>query len=669
MKLFENCRIGELMLKNRIVMDAINIQLGVPGEEAALGQRAIDFYVARAKGGVGLIKTTFMIHSWKWEPSIGGPTISNKRAGTWLNEIAEAVHDYDCKLCVQLTIGLGRIPTPDLSRPHGGLVAPSALPSFRDPEGNPPRIGLGRYPPSGERAVIVRELKTAEVEEMVRDYEFSARIIALAGVDAIEIHAHQGYLLDEFMTALWNKRTDKYGGDLEGRMRLPIELVKAIRRAAGPNYPILFKYPLAHYLDGAREVEEGIEIARKLENAGVNALTINAGCYETYNLAQPPTTAPKGGTLPLAELTKKAVGIPILSSGKLGYPELAEKALQEGKLDFVALARPLLADPEWPNKVKEGRVEDIRPCLGCHEGCIARVRKNHYCSCAVNPATGVERELAIIPTDRKKSVLVLGGGPAGMEAARVLALKRHKVTLWEKEDSLGGQLIAASVPDFKEDYKLFLIYLRTQIKKLGIPVELRKKATLEAIKEYDPDVVFVATGATHIIPEIGGIRKGIEEKKVFTAVDILLDKATVGETVVVLGGGLIGCETALYLAKQGKKLTIVKGRAIETLSDDMPWGNALELVKLLDDNKVKILDKTDVLKIKETGLETASKKGEESFLLADTIVLARGMKPTNGDFVEILRDKVSEVYAIGDCVKPRKLLNAIWEGYRKARVI
>jgi 2-enoate reductase len=669
MKLFEKGRIGTLDLKNRIVMDAINIQLGSPSDEAALGQRAVDLYAARARGGVGLIKTTFMRTNRKLELSIGGPTVHSTRSGQWLNEIAQAVHDYGAKLCAQLTIGVGRIPVPNPNLPHGGLVAPSPLPSFRSPEGDLPRIGPGRYPAHGEKHVITRELTIEEIEEIVRDYEFSARIIALAGVDAIEVHAHQGYLIDEFMTALWNKRTDHYGGDLEGRMRLPLELLAAIRRAAGPDYAILYKYPLTHNLEGGREIEEGLEIARMLEAAGVNALTVTAGCYETYNLAQPPTTQPRGNAVHLAEATKKAVNIPVIAVGKLGYPELAEQVLQEGKADFVSLARYLLADPEWPNKVKEGRVEDIRPCIGCHEGCIARVRKNHYCSCAVNPATGIERELAITPAERKKSVLVLGGGPAGMEAARVATLRGHKVTLWEKANALGGQLIPASVPDFKEDYRILLSYLRTQIKKLGITVELEKEVTLDAIKQYDPDVVFVATGASHIFPEIEGIKDGIEKGKVLSAVDVLLGKGSVGEKVLVMGGGLIGCETALYLAKRGKGVTVVKGRPIETLSIDMPWGNALDLVKLLDDYAVKVFDETNVLRITQTGADIADRKSEERSLVADTIVIARGMKPTNGEFLEAVQENLSEVHVIGDCVKPRRVMNAIWEGYRRARVI
>jgi 2-enoate reductase len=667
MKLFEKGQIGNMILKNRIVMDAINIQQGLPCLEAPLGQRAFDFYAARAKGGVGLIKTTFMLPTPDLEVTIGGPSINNKRAGQWLNELAQTVHDYGAKLCVQLSIGLGRIIAPDRSLPHGGLVGPSPLPSFRDPYGNPPKIAPGKYPIEGEEHVTTRELTTKEVEQLVKDFEFSARIVALAEVDCIEIHGHQGYLLDEFMTSLWNKRTDKYGGDLNGRLRLAIELVEAIRAAAGADYPILFKYPLTHFLDGGRTIEEGIEIAKRLEAAGANALTINAGCYETYNLAQPPTTSPRGGTLHLAELARKAVKIPIISSSKLGYPDLAERALQEEKLDFVALARYLLADPEWANKVKEGRTEDIIPCVGCHEGCINRVRRFHYCSCAVNPATGAERELAINVAEKKKVVLVIGGGPGGMEAARVSALRGHEVVLWDKAKDLGGNLIPAAVPDFKGDYKLLIEYLKTQIRKLDVKVELNKEARPEIVRNLNPDVVFVATGAVPMIPEIEGMRQGIEKGKVVTAIEALLDTEKVGFSAVIIGGGLIGCETALCLARQGKKVTVVE--MLDTLAGDMAWGNALELVKFLDDEGVFLLTKSKAIRVAGYGIDYLDESSAEKKIHADTVVIATGLRSSGQELIEELEKMVPEVIPIGDCVKPRKVLSAMWEGYRRARVI
>lgn len=667
MRLFEKGQIGTMTVKNRIVMDAINIQLGLPGPEASLGQRAVDFYVARAKGGAGLIKTTFMLPTPDLEVSIGGPAINSRRSGKWLNEISQAVHDYGAKLCVQLSIGLGRILAPDPNLPHGGLVSPSPLPSLRDPDGNMPRVGIGRYPCIGEKCVMTRELTLQEIEKLVKDYEFSASIIALAGVDCIEIHAHQGYLLDEFMTSLWNKRTDKYGGDLDGRLRLAIELVDAIHRGAGPDYPILFKYPLTHYLEGGREIDEGIEIAKRLEAAGVNALTINAGCYETYNTAQPPTTAPRGGTLELAKLAKEAVNIPIISSGKLGYPDLAEQALADDKLDFVALARYLLADPEWPRKVKERRPEDIIPCIGCHEGCIARVRKNHYCSCAVNPTAGIERELAIKPATKKKSILIIGGGPAGMEAARVSTLRGHNVTLWEKTNVLGGNLIPAAAPDFKDDYQLLLEYLKVQMEKLDIDIELNHEATIQEIQSFGPDIVFIATGAVHDIPDIEGLREGINTGQVVTAVDALIDVRKVGASVVVVGGNCMGCETALFLANEGKKVTVIK-RA-ETVAEDLVWGNAVELVKLLDDAQVQIVTDSHLDRISETGIDVHGEQSGNRSIIADTVIYAGGMKPIGQEMVDMLETKGMEVVTIGDCVQPRKVMDAMWEGYRRARVV
>jgi len=513
------------------------------------------------------------------------------------------------------------------------------------------------------------ELTVEEIEQIIKDYEFSAKITQMADIDCIEIHGHAGYLLDEFLTPLWNKRTDKYGGDLDGRLTFTLELIEAVKRGAGPDFPILLKYGLTHHMEGGRGIEEGLEIAKKLEAAGVDGLTLNAGCWETHEWTIPPTTKPRGCTVDVCEMAKKAVNIPIIAVGKLGYPELAERVLQEGKADFISLARYFLADPEWANKVKEGRTEDIIPCLGCNVGCVGRVRKRRVISCAVNPRTGFESQVPIGPAEKRKSVLVIGGGPAGMEAARVSALRGHTVTLWEKEDKLGGQLIAASVPDFKDDYRLLIDYLSTQIRKVGVTVELEKEATPELIRGFKPDVVFIATGATHEIPHIEGIHEGMERGSVMTAVDTLLGNQAVGDSVVMIGGGLIGCETGLHLAQQGKKVTIIKGRAIATLPDDMPWGNALDLVKLLVENKVKILDNTQVLRITESGVDVANQQGEHVSLTADTLVIARGMKPTHGELAEILGDKVPEVYPIGDCVRPRVVLNAIWEGYRTARLI
>jgi len=642
-KLFEPGKIGKLSIKNRILMCPMGVG-GLEEPQGGLSQRGIDYYVARAKGGTGLIITGLTRVSREIEPPLEDKLIiDSKTSVTWLNELAEAVHDYGAKVAIQLTAGLGRVATLDLLK-IAGAVAPSALPTFEDP------------------TIMTRELSTEEVERLVHAFEFSAEILRLAGIDAVELHGHEGYLFDQFMTALWNKRTDKYGGDLEGRLRFPVEVIEAIKRGAGADFPVIFRFGLKHYIDGGREIEEGLEIARRLEAAGADALEVDAGCYETWYWAHPPTTLPPGCMVDMAQMAKRVVKVPVIAVGKLGYPELAERVLQEGKADFICLGRALLADPEWPNKVKKGRLEDIRPCIGCHEGCLKRVFDVKYLSCAVNPATGMEREFTIKPAEKKKTVLVVGGGASGMEAARVTALRGHKVTLWEKGDALGGNLIPASVPDFKQDYRKLINFLSTQIKKLGVTLELAKEATTELILEMKPDVVFIATGSTSIVPEIPGVGK----KMVVIAVDLLLGKQEAGKSVVVVGGGLIGCETALYLAQKGKKLTIIE--MLDGVMLDMYSANRMHLLKLLADADVNILTETKCLEIRDNGITIADKYGKRSTLEADTVVLAVGLKSNEG-LLEALKDKIPEVYAIGDCVEPRKVINAIWEGFRTARLV
>lgn len=645
MKLFERGKIGRLEIKNRICMAPMLTVLTEPLEEGRWSQRDVDFYTARARGGVGFIVTTFMRPNRKLEASIGEPMVNSQRCIRWLNDLAESCHDYGAKVCIQLTPGLGRIEPPNPALPHGGLVSCSPLPCFWDPN------------------IITRELTIGEIEQLVQDYELSCSIIASSGIDAIEIHAHQGYLMDEFATAIWNKRTDKYGGDLEGRLRFPLEIVAAARRGAGADFPLTYRYGLTHYFEGGRTIEEGFEIARRIEAAGVDALDIDCGAYETNNRAQPPTTQPPGCMVELAELTKQVVKIPVVTVGKLGFPDLAERVLQEGKADFVALGRPLLADPDWPNKVKEGRPEDIIPCIGCHEGCLRRTLTGRHISCAVNPACGREKDYIITPAEKKKRVLVIGGGPGGMEAARVATLRGHEVTLWEKGYSLGGNLIPAAIPDFKLEYKLFLDYLITQINKLGIKTRFNLEATPELVEKFNPDVVFIATGATPIIPDYPGMKEAIAKGKVVTSVDALLGEKEIGKRVVIIGGGLVGCETGLWAAQQGKSVTVI---ARHEAMREMWWVNALDVREKLDAAKAKLLTFTNVIEITDDGVVIADDQGRQSTLKADSILLAVRLEPDRALW-EALRDRLPEVYAIGDCVESRMVLDAMWEGYRTAR--
>jgi len=646
-KLFESGRIGKLQIKNRIIMAPMGVA-GLAEPDGGISSRIIDYYVARAKGGVGLITTGGLSAEYEVENDLDDIWSSTPRIdrNVYLSQwsvLADAIHDYDAKLSILLNPGAGRVthvPTAVQSQP----VAPSAQPLFWDP------------------TVMAREITVEEIEKLVVAFGKAAKRIKAAGIDAIELCAHGGYLFDQFMTPMWNKRKDKYGGDLEGRLRFSLEVIASIKAAAGEDFPVIYRYSIKHYTEGGREIEESQEIARRLEQAGVDAIDASSGCYEALHWMVPPVYQPRGCFVHMAEAIKKAVSIPVIAVGRLGYPELAEDVLKEGKADFIMLGRSLLADPEWPNKVGEGRLDDIRPCIGCDDGCLGRLFGGKHLSCTVNPATGIERRLALEPAKKQKSVLVIGGGPGGMEAARVAALRGHKVTLWEKSSQLGGNLIPAAVPDFKEDLRRLIDYLSTQIRKLGVDVKLGTTATPEMVQKMAPQVVIVATGATPIIPDIPGVDKSI----VATANEILLGKKEAGETVVIRGGGLVACELGVFLAGKGKKVTLVT--RMEKLAPDASTANRSQLMEMVIQSKVEVLTNTTVSEVTNDGVITSDRSEEKKRLKADTVVLALGFEPRD-ELHQALMGKVAELRAIGDCAAPRKIIDAMWEGFRFARLI
>ncbi len=646
--LFQPGKIGKLQIKNRIVMAPMGCG-GLIELDGRFSQRGIDYYAARAAGGTGLIITGIAWVDVTVEPHLIGPSfVTRPRADSMLfltrfEELANAVHPYGAKIAIQLTAGRGRI-APAGDQRAGWAVAPSAIPCFWSPH------------------LQTRALTIAQIKELVKDFGIAAGIVKSAGIDAIELHGHEGYLLDQFTTALWNKRRDRYGGSLAKRLTFPLEIIDSIRAQVGADYPIIYKFGASHHLAGGREIEESCEMARRLQQAGVDALEIDAGCYETSDWAHPPTYMPPGCLLDGIEAIKKAVDIPVIAVGKLGYPELAEAVLKEGKADFVALGRQLLADPEWSVKVREGRLADIRMCLGCHDGCLRRsVGENKYLSCAVNPATGMERELVITAAPKRKSVLVVGGGPAGMEAARVAALRGHHVTLWEKTDILGGNLNTASVPDFKSDYAAYRDYLLTQVGKLGINIELKKEATPQLVLKMKPDEVIIATGATPRIPDI----PGVHNRNVATAVDVLSRIKDVGDNIIVVGGGNVGSETAAWLAGKGKKVTILE--ILPDILSEMFYPNRTMLVRMLAEAGVRVMTSTKISRIVKAGVMIAA-DGDEQLLKADNVILAVGMKP-RAELSEGLTGKLPAIHTVGDCVVPRKIMNAIWESYNIARLI
>ncbi|WP_018963737.1 FAD-dependent oxidoreductase [Coprothermobacter platensis] len=663
-KLFEPIKIGNVEIKNKIAMAPMGI-IGLNTERCGFSKRAQDYYVERAKGGTGLIITgvaKIENEIEKFHPgSMLCPTVDPGHFIATAGEMVERVHAYDSKIFLQLGIGFGRVAAPQMlaSEP----VAPSAIPNYWDPR------------------ITCRELTTAEVERLVKMAAESAAIAKAAGFDGVEIHAvHEGYLLDQFTIGMFNKRNDKYGGDLMGRLRLPIEIVQAIKHVNGKNFPVVLRFSIKSYikdwnqggLDGeefvekGRDTQEGLTIAPILEKAGYDGFDADAGSYDAWYWAHPPIYQKHGLYLPLTEQLKQVVHVPVIVAGKMDIPEFAEKTLEEGKAaDMVSLGRGLLADPDWGNKVLEGRPQDIRPCIGCHDGCMGRAFLGKPLSCAVNPACGREEEYGFFKADEPKNIIVVGGGIAGMEVARVATLRGHKVTLFEKTDKLGGHLVEGSVDEFKKDNARLLEWYRTQMQELNVDIRLNTEVKAEDIKNMKADAVIVATGSIPAKPNI----PGIDKSNVATATEVLLKQKPVGQNVVVVGGGLVGCETAISLAMEGKNVTIVEMLpSLMGAGQPVPHMNKIMVLDMLRRYNVNTILNTSVLEIKDGSVELIDKNFKTSSLSTDTVVLSAGMKANSKLFKDIASE-VPNTYAIGDANSARNIMYAIWDAYEVARNI
>jgi 2,4-dienoyl-CoA reductase-like NADH-dependent reductase (Old Yellow Enzyme family)/thioredoxin reductase len=509
---------------------------------------------------------------------------------------------------------------------------------------------------------VAHAMTTAEVEKLVELYGLAAWRARWSGFDAIEIHGHSSYLLGQFMSPYVNKRTDKYGE----LWRLPVELLQSAKSQAGDDFTVIFRISGDEFVEGGRTVEGTIEICKHMEEAGVDAIDVSDGTYYTAegNVVFPYMTLPHGTFVPEAEKIKKALKVPIIVPGRLSNPYDAEKVLEEGKADFIGVGRGLIADPELPKKVAEGRLEDIRPCISCNE-CIGNcVKLGRSIGCTMNAQAGMERDYKILPAEKPKNVLIIGGGPGGMEAARVAAQRGHKVTLYEKADKLGGRLIEATVAEHKQDIRVALEWLVTQAKKSGANIVLNKEVTPEMVTKMKPDVVIVAVGGKQLIPEIPGIEKPIT----VMALDVLLDKVKVGDEVIVEGGGAVGCDVAAYLADQGKKVTIVARSDIAS-DVEMHGGSRGQLLITLEKKGITWLTYTKLEEVTDEGvIATDRNDGTKKTIKGDTVVLALGFEPIT-DLYEALKDKVPELYAVGDCVEPRKIWDAIHEGFFSAFTI
>ncbi len=648
-KLFEPGEIAGMKLKNRLVMAPMATTLARTNGEVS--QRMIEYYRARARGGVGMI----IIEVVMADTSIGGGLrilircldMEHSSYIGMFHELVEAIHDYGAKVAVQLSAGGG--PSVSLeSAPAGAQpVSCSPLPSEMTPH------------------LIPRELTTSEIEHLVEAQGEAAARIKKAGADAIEMHAHGSYLMAQFMSPLTNRRTDKYGGNLDGRLRFAMESIEAIKSRVGNDFPLLFRYAIDEYVEGGRGLEESQVVAKRLEQAGIHALDISAGTHFFLKASPwfiPPSRIPKGSWIHLSEGIKKVVDIPLILAGRLGDPYLAAKVLEEGKADFIAMGRPLLCDPDLPRKAAAGHPEDIRRCISCNEGCLAAgAGRLRYRRCALNPMAG--RELTYkepAKADKKKRVLVIGAGPGGMEAASVAALRGHDVILYEKSQQLGGGVRLAMVPPHKEHMVDIIRFYETQLKKLdNVTLKLGMEATANHVKKENADAVVIATGSEPIIPDIAGV----DRENVFTAPTVLGGEAKVGDNVVIIGFGMVGCETADFLSEQGKKVTLIGARGNSEVAGDLEFFSRLCLLESLSKKAVRIIGSRVVKEITDQGIVIFDSQGSEEVHTADTVVIAKGSKPID-KLVSQIANLVNEYYVIGDAKKPRKIIDAIWEGFR-----
>ncbi len=648
MKLLEPGHIGSMEIKNRIVMAAMGIRglCDQEGEEY-WGERVRAYYTARAKGGVGLITTEMVFVSKELEP-VAKELFSMASDGhqAAVGRLAKSLHQYDCKLSVQLTAGFGRVIPPAIVDYDIKTVSASE--------------NTNHYVPDYED-LITRALTTEEAEKLAKSFGYAAMRCREAGADCVELHGHEGYLMDQFSTALWNRRTDRYGGSREKRLTFSREAIEAIQREAGADFPIIYRYGITHYLDGAREEDEGLFMAKELEKMGVAALHVDAGCYETSWWPHPPSYQPPGCMVDLAEKVKSVSSLPVISVGRLQYPEVAEKVIDDGKADFIALGRGLLSDPDWVNKVQSDTTNEIIPCLGCHEGCLWQMIGGEPTSCTVNPLTGHETEWQLTPLKEKRSLLVVGGGPGGIEAARVGAERGFDVTLWEASDRLGGALWPASKPEFKRDISDYLEYLTGLTKRLPIKIVLNKHAGKEEILSFGADYVVIATGGEMEPPPLNG-------DNVLTAVQVLNGTIPKEKKIVIQGGGVIACETGIYLARMGKQVTLCAREDSDDLDMEgfYDHNNRLMLLQMVKDADITVLRGTIPQKL-ENDCVVADQNGSEIKIPFECLVFA-GRRFPKSELSESLKD-LNNIVSIGDCAETGRIMEAVWGAFNKVKEI
>jgi NAD(H)-dependent 7beta-hydroxy-3-oxo-delta4-cholenoic acid oxidoreductase len=647
--LFTSVKIGTMKIKNRIAMAPMATDFAEG--DGTVSRRILDYYEARARGGAGLIIVEVCTVD-------GMSPYIPRTLGLWddlfipgLKRLTDAVHAH------------GAAVIPQVAHPGPESLAPL----FNGATAVGPSSGIV----NNLTRMKCRELASDEIPAIIEQFGMAARRAREAGFDGLELHAAHSYmLLGSFLSSLRNRRTDGYGGDLSGRMRFPLEVIRAIKEKAGDDFPITMRISAEEQVPGGRSIRETEYIASIFVEAGVSGFHVSSGVYPDLSWRViPPTGTPYCLNVKSAAEIKKAVTVPIMVVGRIIDPGMAEDIVRRGNADMVVLGRSLLADPAWPAKAALGNIEDIAPCIGCGLGCVRNRETGGDMTCIINPAVGREREMEIKPAGRKKKVMIAGGGPAGLEAARVAAIAGHEVILCEKDGKLGGQFNLAAVPPGKQELAKIIRYLVRQAEKAGVKIILNTPVIPELLAEVKPDALVIATGARPCRPCF----QGAAGANVFTAHDVLAGEADLAPgRALVIGGGMVGCEIASFLANTGDNITIGKTEVtVVEMTDDIGTDMFSEgrelLMEKLRHKEVRFITSAAVKEITEDGAVIERRGGVERITGMDYIVLATGAEPL--DELSNAAAGITEVHVIGDARKPRQVLDAIREGSEIGRVL
>ena len=653
--LFKPIAIGTLQLKNRIAMPCINHSYSADG---VANDRLVAYYAARAKGGVGLITVGgCAVHELGRSFQI--VCIYDDKFNEGLQKLTTAVHQYGAKVVAQLYHAGGYAKTKDIG---GQAVAPSAIPS--------------KYTHETPKEMTLEDIAVAK-ESFIAAALRAKRV----GFDGIELIASAGYLIAEFLSPYTNQRTDEYGGTWENRSRFLLEVIKGIKAAAGSDFPVIVRVSGNDFVTAGNNNDNAVLVAKLLAENGVDAINVTGGWHES-RIPQTTGELPAGGYAYLAARIKKAVTVPVIASNRINDPVEAERIIALGFGDMVNMGRALLADPDMPNKAKAGQLNEIRRCIACGQGCYDRRFSGKDVCCMINYTAGRELELSLEPLEKPKNILVIGGGTAGMEFAINAAERGHTVTLWEKNDRLGGQLHYAAKPIGKHDFRYLLDYQIHMLKKLAVAIELNKTATVDDIVAFGPDAVVIASGSEPIRAPFPVESDG---SNIVQANDVLAGRCIPGQKVVVVGGGAVGCETAVFLADEGtlsaeqtkflmlhkaesdamihellehgtRKVTIIE--MAKDVGKDIGISTRWGVKKHIKQLGIACLTETQVVAVTEAGVRIRTHEGEVKPIMADTIVLAIGSRPKD-NLSQELAGKIPEVHVIGDAVSPGKIMNCI----------